>query len=419
MILCADRIVTGDGKTVLHGHAVQIENGKIARVAPAAELKAAFPDARVREYGDATILPGLIDMHIHLTTWGYNPDMMYYNDHLIAYNTLHNAQVALRKGVTCVREPGAPSPLSMMHDRVTEKLRYAGKQGFFDIPRILHCNQSIGMTNGHGNQAPEIANAYTRMDEPSGTSDGEWEIRKNIRRQIREGADWIKVLTSHRTATPEYTQEELNAAVDETHRLGRKCCVHAGIEPGLSMAIKAGFDTIEHGSYLTVEQAKEMKARGIAWVPTIIAYTFAYERYKEEYEKTGSMASNSTEGAAIRNFWYFEGAAMAYKNNFKKLYDTGVTICAGTDLVLYGGSIAPMAEELSYMVQYGITPLEAIQIGTSNSARVLDMADQIGQIAPGLEADILVCGGDASQDIGCLHAVREVFLGGKSVHRAR
>ncbi|MEG7531875.1 MAG: amidohydrolase family protein, partial [Hungatella sp.] len=261
-------------------------------------------------------------------------------------------------------------------------------------------------------------NTYSHPGQNIGIVDGELEIRKVIRTVIRDGADWVKVCTSHRTETPEYTIEELRAAVDESHRLGKKCAVHAGIEPGISMSIEAGFDTIEHGTFLTVEQAEKMKEHGQVWVPTIIAYTYAYEMVKKEIEASGKINS-AVLAKGMGRVKYFEDAAFAYRDNFKKLYDTGVKIVAGTDVVVYGAPPAPVALELAYMVQYGITPVQAIQIGTSNSAEVLEMDHQIGMIREGLQADICICNGNAAEDIQKLQQVREVYLGGKSVFLER
>ena len=135
-------------------------------------------------------------------------------------------------------------------------------------------------------------------------------------RELRDGADWIKILTSHRTHTPEYTQEELNAAVDECHRRGVKICVHAGTHPSIQMCIDAGFDTIEHGTFMTREQAVQMRDKGIAWVPTIIAYTYIYEQLCDA--ATREAVAGGIDGSGLSDFDYFKAAAEAFLKELDK-----------------------------------------------------------------------------------------------------
>jgi imidazolonepropionase-like amidohydrolase len=183
------------------------------------------------------------------------------------------------------------------------------------------------------------------------------------------------------------------------------------------MCIKAGFDTIEHGTFMTVEQAQRMARNGQAWTPTITAYTYLYE-YCQKLKEEGGDLSNPVAAAAARDFAYFEPAARAYRDNFQKLYETGVTVLAGSDMVLYGAPPLPINRELGYMVEYGITPLAAIRTATVNPASVLGLAEVTGQLAAGLEADIFVVAGNAAADITALNQVQCVYLGGKVVYRS-
>lgn len=411
MLLTAKTLITGDGKTVLKDHSILVENNIIRDLGPASTMLEKYSREELIDYGDATICPGLIDMHIHLGhSWMYQADAMYFDEHLIAYYALQNAQKALTVGVTTVRDVGSER-------LVCEKLRYAGKKGWFDMPRIIHCGTGLSMTNGH----MDIINYYThnRYTKPEWgrTVDGVWDMRKAVREQIQEGADWIKLCASHRTNVPEFTMEELEAGVDEAHRVNKKCAVHAGLNPGLDMSINAGVDTIEHGTFLSLEQAEKMKKNGQVWVPTIMAYTFAYEKTKEEFERTGGKISDPVLAANMGRFKYFEDAAFAYRDNFKAIYDMGVTVVAGTDVVINGAPPSPVAQEISYMVRYGLTPVQAIQTATQTAAQVLGMEDTIGLLAAGLAADILVCEGDASEDIIKLQSVKEVYANGKSVYK--
>lgn len=397
MIISTKYLITGDGKTVLTDKAVYIgEDGKIGKIAPKEELLKEFPQEEVKEYGDATLLPGLMDMHAHLA-YGYSqPDSFNYGSQLIMLYALQHAQSAFERGITTVRD------MSSAHG-VCKNLKLAEKKGFVVIPRIVHTDTGICMTGGH---------AWEEVEE----MDGPWAIRKEIRKQVRDGAEWVKILTTNREPYPEFTQEELDVAVDECHRRGIKCGVHAGTNPGIQMCIDAGFDTIEHGTFMTLNHAKQMAEKGIAWTPTIMAYTYLYKLCKENIEKNGDApVSDPVMQKEMANYEFFEPAYKAYRDHFKEFYDTGVTVLAGTDMVMYHSPLLPLPRELQYMVEYGITPVQAIQVATSNPAKVLGVEKERGLVAEGLDADLLVVGGDLSRDITRLKDVKFVTLGGKRV----
>lgn len=397
MILSAENIITGDGKTCLKDTAILIgKDGKLEKMAPLAQLKTEFPLEEIKEYGKASILPGLFDMHVHLGYYYSQPDLTEYDDFLIAYYAYQQAQYALQLGITTVRDLSSPHNLC-------KKLRLAGEKGYVTIPRIFHSDAGICMTGGHGHQ-----DGIEEADSP-------WGVRKAIRRQVRDGADWVKLLTSNRGDIPEFTQEELDAAVDESHRRGYKAAVHAGTQPSIQMCIDAGFDTIEHGTFMTVEQGRQMAEKGLAWVPTITAYTYLYEYTKKVIEEKGDL-SNPITARAVKDQAFFEPAARAYRENFKAIYDTGVTVLAGSDMVLYGAPSLPIHEELSYMVQYGLTPLEAVRTATLNAASVLGIEKKTGHLKEGLQADLLITEGDVSNDIKKLDNVICTFKDGKLVY---
>lgn len=335
-------------------------------------------------------------MHAHLA-YGYSqPDSFNYGAQLIMLYALQHAQAAFERGITTVRD------MSSAHG-VCKNLKLAEKKGFIVIPRIVHTDTGICMTGGH---------AWDEVEE----ADGPWAIRKEIRKQVRDGAEWVKILTTNRESYPELTQEELDAAVDECHRRGIKCGVHAGTNPGIQMCIDAGFDTIEHGTFMTLDHAKQMAEKGIAWTPTIMAYTYLYELCKENIEKNGDApVSDPVMQKEMENYEFFEPAYKAYRDHFKEFYDTGVTVLAGTDMVMYHSPLLPLPRELQYMVEYGITPVQAVQVATSNPAKVLGVEKEHGLVAEGLDADLLVVGGDLSRDITRLKDVKFVTLGGKRV----
>lgn len=397
MIICAKYLMTGDGETVLEGQAVLTGgDGKIKKIAPKEELVQDFPEEEVKDYGEATLLPGLCDMHVHLAYWYSQPDSFNYNEQMITLYALQHAQAAFERGITSVRD------MSSYHG-VCRSLKLAQEKGFITIPRITHTDTGMCMTGGHAcDEVPEV--------------DGPWEVRKEIRKQVRDGAEWVKILTTHRSHIPEFTQEELNAAVDECHRRGIKCGVHAGTNPGIQMCIDAGFDTIEHATFMTVDHAKQMAEKGIAWTPTIMAYTLLYDICKENLEKNaGKPVNDPVMQKEMKDYQYFEPAYKAYRDHFKEFYDTGVTVIAGTDMVMYQSPLLPLPRELQYMVEYGITPAQAIQTATSNPAKVLGVENERGLVKEGLDADLLVVGGDLSKDITCLNDVKLVTLGGERV----
>lgn len=398
MIICTKYLITGDGKTVLEDKAVLTdEQGKIKKISTKEDLIANFPNEEVKDFGNSTLLPGLCDMHVHLGYYFSQPDTFNYNDQLITMFAVQHAQSAFERGITSVRDMTSARKLC-------STMKLAAEKGYLVLPRITHVDNGMCMTGGHG------------YDDDIAQVDGPWEIRKEIRRQVRDGAEWVKVLTTHRSHIPEFTQEELDAAVDECHRRGIKCGVHAGTHPGIQMCIDAGFDTIEHGTFLTLEQAEQMAKNGQAWTPTIMAYTYLYEVCKETLEKyKDSPANDIVMQKELANYEYFEPAYKAYRDNFKKLYDTGVTVLAGTDMVMYGSPLLPLNRELQYMVEYGITPVQAIQTATENPAKVLGVSELRGLVKEGLDADLLVVEGNLSEDITCINNVKFVALGGKKV----
>ena len=353
MILRAKYLITGDGRTCLQDQAVYLDKeGKIGWIGDAAEAAGRYPEEMVKDYGEATILPGLFDMHVHFGYYYSQPDLDNYDDYMVAYYALEQAKQSLRLGITTVRDLSCPPNLM-------KQLRLAGQKGYVTVPRIIHADAGICMTGGHGHQ------------------DG----------------------------------------VEEAHRQGVKIAVHSGTQPSIQMCIDAGFDTIEHGTFLTEAQARQMAKKGIAWTPTITAYTYLYEQTKQMIE-AGVDMDNPIAARAVHDQAFFKPAFEAYRDNFKKLYDTGVTVLAGSDMVLYKAPPLPIHQELGYMVDYGITPMEAIRTATYNAASVLGIENETGSLKEGLAGDLLIVKGDVSKNIRALDDVQEVYLAGEIVYTA-
>ncbi|MGX7204433.1 amidohydrolase family protein [Enterococcus pingfangensis] len=395
ILLKAHHVITGDGKTVIEDGGVVYAEDTILAVGKAVELEKEFPQAQIRDYGEASILPGLMDAHIHLGYYWTQPDLHHYNDFMIAYYAQQQAATCLKKGVTTIRDCCGPQFL-------LETLRLAAEKGFVKAPRILHTDRGICITGGHGHE--------DGIEEVDGAEN----IRHTIRRQKRDGADWIKLLTTNRDDICEFTQEELDAGVAEAHRLGMKCVVHSGTQPGIQMCIDAGFDTIEHGNFLTVDQAKQMVKNQQSWTPTMFAYHFLAE-YNQKVQEVGIDHSNQSTETYSHHLDFFESSVQAYSENFKAIYDEGVTILAGTDMVMLEAPSVPIVEELELMVRYGLTPIEAIQTATQNPARVFELSEVTGELKSGLQADIVVAEGDVTKNIQDLRNIRQVLLAGKEV----
>ncbi len=394
MILSASRVITGDGKTVLEEHAVRVRDGKIRAVGPRRALIEAYPGEAAEHFENATLLPGLIDLHVHLGGWSGRPFDFRNNDFTLALVTARNARGVFRHGVTTLRDVASKNLL-------TSSLAAAVEDGVLEgpMPRMIPCGNGICMTGGHGSEFPGGGEEV----------DGPWELRKVIRRNIKQGCQWIKILTSRRTHTPEFSQEELNAAADECHRVGKKIAVHAGMQPAIQMCIDAGFDTIEHGSFLTVEQACQMREKGLSWVPTITPYHLHAAQLRNRCEEDPTPANRKA--ADI-----FRAYDDAYREHFKALYDTDVRVGAGTDLSIEREG-TPVAMELRHMVNYGVTPLEAIRVATYNGAAILGLSDETGLIREGLDADLLIVDGDSSTDIAALTSVCRVYRAGVEAYR--
>lgn len=383
MIITADRVITGDAKNPPLDLALRIVGDKITDLAPLHALREAFPDEEVRAYQNATILPGLIDAHTHINYDGWPEQQFQETSYAAGAYVAARLRKGLERGVTTVRDLGSP-------DGMAKAMKDAAQKGYITIPRIITSNQAITMTGGHAsNEAITVER------------DGEWEIRKEIRNQIKKGADWIKIMDSKGYRGAEFSQEELNAAVDEAHRFHVPIAVHAGWAPSVDMCVQAGFDSIEHGTSMTMEHAEIMQKAGRHLVPTILAFKRVVVEFAESDDAW--MAA-------------YAEVALEKSKNVKQFYDAGVNIACGTDTP-YGSDLPPypVALEAECMVEIGLTPMQAIETATKNGAELLRMGDRLGQIKPGYTADILIVDGDPSQDIRALQNVRAVYFGGQQI----
>ncbi len=418
-VITAQRLVVGKGKTVMHNGAVCMENGRIKAVESEEKLRAQYPGTAVSDYGDATILPGLIDMHLHVGDTQSRPDVEQGGPLMRILFAAWELSCALKRGVTTVRDVASEKGVCV-------SLRQAAEMGLLRIPRIFTSGPAFAMSGGHAWMLESVTEV-----------NGPWKLCEDVRSNIRDGADWIKIMADG-VGKPEYTQEELNAAVTECHRRGRKAAVHASMEEAIGMCIEAGFDTIEHGIFMTPEQARRMAEKGIAWVPTAAVCTKIARQLEEMLSERGLDAAGlapenvdlyltlqrQTNPAAdlrgltaeeLRRALYYRSVRAAYRERLKRYLDMGVTVLAGTDMVIGGTVPAPVEEEIACLAEYGLTVVEAIEAATGSAAQVLGLEGQAGTLEPGSSADILVVKGDASRDAAALSNTLQVFQNGQAV----
>ena len=390
----ADRVITGDGKQVYKNGAVAVNSGIIEDVGIFEEIQLKFPQAEVKVMENCTLMPGLTDMHVHIGYWQWRPDASAIDGGLgeVTILALKHMKEALSCGITTLRSVQEPLGLG-------KALRWGFHNGFITGPRYYTCERSISITGGHGSSQPD-ANIE---------ANGPWEVRAAVRQCVKDGADWIKAMSSHRIHISEYSQEELNAIAEETHNLGKKCCVHAATKPSIEYAINAGFDTIEHGAFMTKEYAKKAADKGVAWIPTAYIYMYASRYLKEELAKKNAQPTKP-ERVQIE---YFEDSVAAYEENFMRNYEQGLLVATGTDVVFPDRPKTPIAEEMETFCKLGLTPIEAIKCATQNPAIILGGEKEFGTLAKGLQADLLIVEGNPLTDITDMKNVKEVYKSGE------
>lgn len=390
MILCADKVITGDGKTVIDRGGVLVRGKKIEVVKEADSLKQEYPGEEVKVYDGCTLLPGLIDLHVHIGYYYGEEASGEYEKNLMlrAYYAGKRMEDTLRSGVTTVRDLSSA-------DGIANTLKRAAQMGLVRSPRIFTSLKGLCMTGGHG---AEMTGAVIEVD-------GTLEAKKAVRENLKNGADCLKLLTSEGYRGEEFSQEELDAIVTEAHRFGKTVAAHAGYGRSIPMCIKAGCDTIEHGTHLTVPQAEEMKKNHQTWVPTMYAFHYVNDLIGEGLCGDELFQENQE---------YIRNAVDAYKKHFKELYDTGVRVAAGTDTdALNHPEASPVARECEYMVRYGLSPVQAVGCATGNAGEVLSA--EIGRLKEGYMADLLVVKGDVSKDISALLSPQAVYQEGTRI----
>lgn len=398
VVLKAARMFDGKSGSVTAPGVVVVSRGKIVAAGAAATVPAG---AEVVDLGDATLLPGFIDAHTHVTfeaSSDWKQDRLDRLSKPVAEMALDAAVLARRTllaGFTTVRDVGSGNQIDV-------GLRNAIRNGKAIGPRILAAVNSIGATGGHCDDTGGFrAGLFPETREEDGVANGADAIRRAVRLQHKYGADVIKVCATggvlslgDAVDTPQLTQEELNALVDEAKALRLKTAAHAHGAEGAKRAIRAGIDSIEHGSFLDDEALDLMKQRGTCLVPTHMALKGLEERMAQP---TFNMPAALREKA---------NAAMAsLARTFQNALQKGVRICFGTDAGVYPHG--RNAEEFALLVKLGMKPADALKSATAVNAELLGWADRIGTLEPGKLADVIAVPGDPVADI---RATEKVFF---------
>ena len=389
IVLKAARLFDGKSNALVKPGVVVVTDGKIV----AAGTSAAIPaGAEVIDLGDATLLPGFIDAHTHLTAMYSDDWKQSVIDGLqktIAEQALDasvNARVTLMAGITTVRDVGSSDFLDV-------GLRNAIRNGVVPGPRMLVSVHAIGTTGGHCDETGYREGAFGKETGPAqGVANGPDQMRYAVRLAHKYGADIIKTCASGGVLsladdvdTPQLTQEELNALVDEAHALRRKVAAHSHGAESSKRAVRAGVDSIEHGSFLDDEALDLMKQHGTYYVPTLMALQGISEQ----------MQKNVYIPPAIRA--KAELAMKSVHTAFQKALAKGVKIGMGTDAAVYPHG--RNTEEFHQMVDLGMKPIDALKAGTSADADLLGLADKIGTLEPGKLADVIAVPGDPVENI--------------------
>jgi imidazolonepropionase-like amidohydrolase len=402
LVIVAERLIDGTGRDPVERAAVVIENGRIS--AAGARSSLTIPaGADVLEDDDLTLLPGFMDMHVHLASSGTNLVRILMTPASLALlNSVPNSARTLAAGVTTVRDAGH-TPVGV---------RLAAEAGYFPAPRMELAVSLLSQTGGHGDDLmPCGARVGITMgvDVPHGVVDGVDEMRRKVREVLQAGADWIKLCTSGGVLSPgdlpdhaQFSVEEIRVAVEEAAVVGKRVMAHAMSPAGIRNALVAGVTSIEHGCLLDEEGIALMKEKGAYLVPTLVA--------------PGDVIAGTRAGGGGLPAEMVEKAERIgglHRAAVSAAIAAGVKVAMGTDAAV--GPHGTNLRELGQMVRCGMTPMQAIVASTSVPAGLLRRPD-LGALEPGRLADVVAVRGDPLADIDSLadpDHIRLVIKGGR------
>ena len=391
----AGRFFDAESGKFLDNQIILIAGNKIQAVGANVSIPAG---AKVIDLSKLTVLPGLLDMHTHLIGSSHDEDP---REELTrtaaeeAYVSIPNAKAVLLAGFTTVRDVGTYRAL------VDVAMRDAIARGTFPGPRMFVAGAYVTITGGAGAMTGVSPDVTLPWDMTFGVANSPWEVRERIRKLASYGADFIKVLSTGAVLTHgsnanarEFTDEELQAAVDEAHNFGFRVAAHAHAAAGIKAAVKAGVNSIEHGSYIDEEGIQLMKQHGTYLVPTL---------------ETGECIHTDPNEPAdfLEHSHRLDSLAEV---NVKRAIHEGVKVAFGTDI-----SVCPFgtnAKEFALMVAYGMTPTAALQAATVGAADLLGHPDLVGSIKPGKYADVIAVAGDPIANIRTMENVLFVMKDG-------
>jgi imidazolonepropionase-like amidohydrolase len=390
----AGRLIDGKSDNVLDNVLILIDVDKIVSVTPGGSAPAGV---EMIDLSKSTVLPGFIDLHTHvllngdITAEDYDKQLLKQSIPYRAILGARNAHIALDHGFTTIRDLETEGAMYADVD-----VKEAIANGEVPGPRMQVATRAMTPTGMY----PLLGYSW-ELKVPTGVQyvDGADGARKAVREQVMYGADWIKYYSDRRYhyesdgalhSMVNFTDEEAKAIVDETHRLGKKVAAHAIGSDGIAAALRAGVDTIEHGDGLTEPLMDEMVKKGTVWVPTVMV---------------GAYVAPGRGGNWPR-------MVETEKIAFQKAHKRGVKIAFGTDVGGTDWREIGQAREFQYYVEYGMSPMEAIQTATSRAAEVLGWSDKLGTIESGKWADIVAVSGDPLKDITELQRVTFVMKSG-------